>query len=95
MKKLIALSLIAVGFAACNNQAENKENADTLAVNVDSVVAPAITYTEGDVSRKDGKVVVYKNGEWAAIDKDLVLEDGTVVTVNGEAKSKDGKVYVI
>lgn len=98
MKKIFALAFIAVGFAACNNQADNKENADTMtmAVVTDTLPAkPVITYNEGDVSRRDGKVVVYKNGQWAPIEKDVTLEDGTTVTVKGEARSKDGKVYVI
>ena len=96
MKKLFALALIAVGFAACNNQADNTANADSLALVTDSVPpAPVITYTEGDVSRRDGKVVVYRNNEWAPVEKDVILDDGTVITVNGEARSKDGRVYVI
>lgn len=104
MKKLFALAFIAVGFAACNNDANDKDGVDTLAVNTttnetNNVVVqpqqPAITYTEGDVSRRDGKVVVYKGGQWAPVEKDVVLEDGTVVNVKGEAKNKEGKVYVM
>ena len=98
MKKLFAIAFLAVGFVACNNDAETKDNADTLVVDTDTTVVveqPVITYTEGDVSKKDGKVVVYEKGTWVPVQKDIVLEDGTVVTVSGEAKSKDGKVYVI
>lgn len=101
MKKLFALAFLAVGFAACNNEAENKDTPDTVAVAPDTTVvveqtpAPVITYTEGDISRRDGKTVVYQGGTWVPIEKDVVLEDGTVVTVKGEARNKAGKVYVI
>ena len=101
MKKLFALAFIAVGFAACNNEAGNKDNNDTLAVVTDTAVvveqtpAPTVTYTEGDISRRDGKVVVYRNNDWAPVDKDITLDDGTVVTTSGEARNKDGKVYRI
>lgn len=97
MKKLFAFALVAVGFAACNNAADKTDNADTLAVvtNDSTTVQTPVTYNEGDVSRRDGKTVIYTNGQWAPVEKDVTLDDGTVVTVNGEAKSKDGKVYVI
>lgn len=102
MKKLFALAFLAVGFAACNNNAENKDGDDTLAVVTDTAVVveqvpvpTQPTYTEGDVSRRDGKVVVYNNGNWVPVEKDIVLDDGTTVTAKGEAKNKEGKVYVI
>ncbi len=101
MKKLLAFAFIAVGFAACNNDANNNENADSLALTPDTAVAvettpaPTITYNEGDISRRDGRVSTYQNGNWVPVEKDVVLDDGTVVTVNGEARNKDGRVYVI
>jgi hypothetical protein len=39
--------------------------------------------------------MVYRNGTWVAADKDVTLDDGTVVTVKGEARNKDGRKVVI
>lgn len=97
MKRIFGIALIAAAsLAACNNDSKTSENADTTTVSADTTVsvAPTVTYSEGDVIMRDGKLMSYKNGDWVVVDKDVTLDNGTVVTTKGEVK-KDGKVVVL
>ncbi|RYZ22438.1 MAG: hypothetical protein EOO16_09130 [Chitinophagaceae bacterium] len=39
--------------------------------------------SEGDVSRSNGKVVVYRNGQWTSTTSDVRLDNGATVNSNG------------
>lgn len=87
MKKILAIAVFATVFTACNNEAENKTTAD------DTLKAKEVTTTytsaDGDLTWKESKLYIYKNGEWVLVEKDITLADGTVITVNGEVKKGD------
>ena len=107
MKKVFFLALGAAMFTACNEASNSNTPAGDSTVTTTSSNTPdstvqsqaietaqapaAITYTDGDVIKKDGKVVVYKNGEWVVVDKEIKLSNGVVVLPNGTVKGKDGK----
>jgi hypothetical protein len=54
--------------------------------NTSNAYAPA----EGDVTRRDGKVMVMRNGQWVAADKDVNMDNGVVVRRNGRV-TREGK----
>lgn len=94
MKKFILLAGIAASISACNN-----ESRDTTTVEADTIshtaTAPgAYTPADGDLTYRDGKVMVWKNNEWVETDKDVTLDDGTVVHRDGKVE-KDKKVVVL
>src|SRR5687768_7835408 len=95
MKKLFVLSIIGAAIlVSCNS--ENKEttstttNSDTTenAAAANNTYAPA----EGDVSYRNGKVMVWRNNDWVETDEDVTLNDGVVVRRNGEVKRGDDVV---
>ncbi|RYY41153.1 MAG: hypothetical protein EOO08_03340 [Chitinophagaceae bacterium] len=53
------------------------------------------TYTasEGDATRRDGKVLVYRSGKWVAIDRDQT-NDGVTITRSGSV-TRNGKTVEI
>jgi hypothetical protein len=95
MKKLFVLSIIgATILVSCNS--ENKETTSTT-VNSDTTenaAASSTTYapSEGDVSYRSGKVMVWRNNDWMETDEDVTLNDGVVVRRNGEVKRGDDVV---
>jgi len=80
MKNLLVL-VFALSFFACDtyNKQETTTKSDT------SSEKSAYEPKEGDVTRKDGKVMVWRNGEWKEADNDVTLDNGVVV-------KRDGKV---
>ncbi|SDD36768.1 DUF6799 domain-containing protein [Niabella drilacis] len=103
MKKTLGFVLGITLLAACNSsETQSSENtADSSAaalVTVDTnAVAPVetIRYNEGDVILKEGKVLVYTNGNWVVADKEVKLDNGIIITPDGTVKSKEGKVVVL
>ena len=93
MKKLFVLSIVgATALISCNS--ENKETTSTT-INSDTTENAAASNTttyapgEGDVSYRNGKVVVWRNNDWVETDEDVTLNDGVVVRRNGEVKRGD------
>ena len=93
MKKLFVLSIVgATVLISCNS--ENKETTSTT-INSDTTENAAASSTttyapgEGDVSYRNGKVVVWRNNDWVETDEDVTLNDGVVVRKNGEVKRGD------
>jgi hypothetical protein len=92
MKNLFVLSIIgATALVSCNS--ENKETTSTT-VNSDTTenaAAATTTYApaEGDVSYRNGRVMIWRNNEWVETDEDVTLNDGIVVKRNGEVKKGD------
>ncbi|MCP9749878.1 hypothetical protein EGI32_02705 [Ferruginibacter sp. HRS2-29] len=42
---------------------------------------------------KDGRLVVFKNGKESDMKEDVIFGNGTVVTMDGTVKTKEGKTY--
>ncbi|MBX2921369.1 MAG: hypothetical protein KF746_04180 [Chitinophagaceae bacterium] len=103
MKKALFLAALTAVFAACGNESKTESEGAT---GSDVTVTPAetnkdeapatVTYTaeEGDVMWKEGKLLVYKDGNWSVAEKDITLNDGTVISLKGDI-SKDGKTINI
>lgn len=87
MKKILGLVLVLAIFVACKNETKTTETT--------AVETPTVTYTEGDVIKKDGKVQVYKDGSWAVVEQDVTLDNGVVIKTTGEVVAKDGKIITL
>ncbi len=98
MKKLLLIAAIS-GFAcACNDGSKSSTSSnDTAAV----TPAPATTDTsaaantaalkDGLMTMKDGKMMIVKNGAWAAMDEAMTCSNGRKVSVDGEVSKGDKK----
>ncbi|HEX7755049.1 MAG TPA: DUF6799 domain-containing protein [Niabella sp.] len=103
MKKILGIAAITFAFAACNNAETTSTEASTdstaapqVVVDSNAVTPPAVQYTEGDIIKKeDGKVYVFSNGDWVVADKEIKLDNGTVIMPNGEVKNKEGKTITL
>lgn len=97
MKKILLIFGV-VGFVACNNDGNDSTtgttdtsttntNTNTTVVTDTNTTSTTTTTSysakDGDVSYRNGKVVVYRNNEWVASDNDVELEGGVVVRKNG------------
>lgn len=84
--------------ASCNQQGEMEPTQGIDRIVIDQTVLappPAINYSDGDLSRREGKMLIYKNGAWGTLEMDIQLEDSTTVTPKGQALSKDGLKFEI
>ena len=97
MKKLIILAFASIALAACSNNNDkdknnNNDGNQTMGTETRTETTTTTTYTasEGDVTRKDGKVLIMKNGVWVDIDDDVKLDNGVVIYRTGRA-TRDGK----
>ncbi|ULT42722.1 hypothetical protein KRR40_03845 [Niabella defluvii] len=93
MKKLLLAAAVASITVACNNEANHAEANDSVVTTTTPVDTLPVTetfsdYKEGDVIKKDGQLVVYTNGAWVPVEKDLVLDNGVTVKQNGEIVDK-------
>lgn len=106
MKRFFLAAGIAVfAFACTNDQAGTSTTNDstgttnTTTSNNNANAPGAYVAGDGDVSYRDGRVMVWRNNEWTASDEDVTLSDGTVVRRNGrvvrngeEVEIEDGTV---
>lgn len=94
MKQTIILACATViVMASCNNSTdttstttdttvtttEPNSTTTTTSTNTSAAYSPG----EGDVSYRNRKVVVYRNGTWVESEKDVTLDDGTIIRKNG------------
>ena len=95
MKKIFAIAIAVVSSTACNNIETSNDTRDsstnsatTTATPSDTTISASTTYTasDGDVTYRDKKVRVMKNGEWVDADKDVTLDNGVVVYRSGRVK---------
>ena len=81
----MAMMLCAIGYAQdtpvkkINQQPPVMESPKTQSQQPDQIVM------------KDGRLVVYKNGKQSDMKEDVLLGNGTVVTMDGTVKTKEGK----
>jgi hypothetical protein len=97
MKKVLGLAIVSLAVFACNDNQQssgiNKDTRDTSTImetpppaSTETVYVPA----EGDYTYKENKVMVMKDGKWVEVDKEVKLDNGTVIEQNGTVR-KDGK----
>ena len=82
MKKLFVLAIIGASLLACNENTDKTNKTDATS---HEAYAPA----DGDVSYRNGKVLVWRNNEWVDADDDVRLDNGVVVRRNGEVVRND------
>lgn len=93
MKKLLAIAMVSAWLAACNDgQTDNKpiESPGTNTPESQEPATPAYTPDNGDVSYREGKVMVWRNGEWKEADDKIKLDNGAIVHQDGRV-IRDGK----
>lgn len=89
MKKILVMAFVAATFVACDTGTADND-ADTTTVTTTSTTDnAAYAPSNGDVTRKDGKVLVYRNGQWVETNEEVRVGNDVVVTSNGRAV-KDG-----
>ena len=86
MKNIFLVAIVALMFS-CNSKTETTTKTDTSA---NAAYAPS----EGDVTKKNGEVMVWHDGEWRPADNDVYLDGGVVVNRRGEV-TKGDKVVVL
>jgi hypothetical protein len=95
MKKLLLIAAMAGSLWACNDGSKSSTTS------ADSAVAPAAadtttataksTLQDGLMTLKDGKMMVVKNGAWAAMDSSMTCTNGRKVDINGEVSKGNKK----
>lgn len=92
MKKFLILAVFSAFVFACNDSADNT----TVEGDTSDHAATSDRYSssEGDVSYRGGKLMVWRNNDWVEADDDVTLDNGVVVRRNGEVE-RDGKVVVL
>jgi hypothetical protein len=98
MKKILVLAFAATWLIACNDNEQgtiNEDTRDNSTVTEPAPTAPVATdnnvYTpaEGDVSYRERKVMVMRNGQWVEAEEDVKLDNGVVVYRTGKVKKDD------
>jgi hypothetical protein len=101
MKKLLLIAAIAGFTCACNDGSKSSTTSTDTATVTPATTAPATTDTsaaatapalkDGLMTMKDGKMMVVKNGAWAAMDAAVTCSNGRKVSVDGEVTKGDKK----
>ena len=99
MKKIFLITCIAGSLIACNNSGTDATDdtvldSDTTITTTATSATAVYTPVEGDVSYRDGKLMVWKGNDWVVADNDVTLDNGVVVYKNGEVK-KEGKTVTL
>ena len=95
MKKIIAIASAAILLAACNDNGTDNatiETTDTTSTMSTTTVSTSYTPAEGDVTYREKKVRVWKNGDWVDADDDVKLDNGVVVYRTGKVKKDDREI---
>lgn len=96
MKKIFGLAIVSMAFFACNDNESPSINEDTRDTSTTVIETPApatdnvYVPVDGDITYRDNKVHVMRNGAWVEADDDVKLDNGVVVYRTGKVK-KDGK----
>ena len=91
MKKLFVLATFGAFLISCNNESSVANDTKT---DTSTHAANAYTASEGDVTYRNGKVLVWRNNEWVEADDDVRFENGIVVKRNGEVVRNDEVVVL-
>lgn len=93
MKRILALAIAASTLYACGdveNDNATIEDRNEAPISSPSEETTVYTPVDGDVTYRDNKVHVWKDGEWKDADDEVKLDNGAVVYKDGHVK-KDGK----
>ena len=95
MKKILGIALITATFAACQDGQTTNDNLNS-APNNDNKTELTSEYKaqNGDVTFKDGKLLVMKNGEWKEADGEVKLDNGAVVYTDGRVVKDDKEITI-
>jgi predicted small secreted protein len=93
MKKILAMAVAAFTLTACNDGTDNAtvETRDTTTMTTTNN-ANAYAPSEGDVTYRNNRVLVMRNGEWVESNEDVTLDNGVVVRRNGRAVRNNQEV---
>jgi hypothetical protein len=88
MKKMLFIAGIATCMFACTNETKDsttgvKPDSANNTTNNTANVPATYTSSEGDVSYRNGKVMVWRNNQWVVADNDVTLDNGIIVRRNG------------
>ena len=98
MKKIFSFAMAVIALTACQtNTKTTTTEADgdtTSTVTTTTTTSDNTAYApaEGDVTRRDGKVMVMRNGVWVEADKEVTLDNDVVVYKNGKVKKQDREI---
>jgi hypothetical protein len=87
MKKILVIAGMAF-LISCND--EKNDSATT--TETETTTSTAYTASEGDVTYRGGKVMVYRNNSWVDADNDITVDNGIVVRRTGRVV-KDNDEY--
>jgi hypothetical protein len=87
MKNMFVFALMIATILSCNTNTSTTKQTETSS---HAAYAPS----EGDVTSRNGKVMVWKDGEWKEADTDVHLNGGIVVNRRGEVIRGD-KIVVL
>lgn len=86
MKKIFLMTGMAACLFACNN--ETQDSITTVktdsATNTGKTTTVVYTPTEGDVTYKNGTLMVWRSNSWVEADADVTLDNGIVVRRDGK-----------
>jgi predicted small secreted protein len=93
MKKILAMAVAAFTLTACNDGTDNAtvETRDTTTMTTTNT-ANAYAPSEGDVTYRNNRVLVMRNGEWVETNEDVTLDNGVLVRRNGRAVRNNQEV---
>jgi hypothetical protein len=90
MKKIFFLASIMACVYACNNDKTETTTIQTDTTTNTASAPSAYTPSEGDVTYRNTKVMVWRNNEWEETNEDVKLDNGVVVRSNGRViKDRD------
>ena len=85
MKKIFLTAFVAAALTACNSSGTNDNTATNTDSSNNTMMTSGTTYTpsEGDVTYRNGKLMVYRNNQWQETDKEQTVGNGIVIHTNG------------
>ncbi len=91
MKKIFLTACVAVALTACNSSGTNDNTTVSTDSTTNTMMASTTTYTpsEGDVTYRNDKLMVYKGNQWEEADNDQTVGNGVVVHTNGVVNQGD------
>lgn len=96
MKNLLFLTMVGLSLLSCKNGSSDTTTTTTTTTDTSAHPAQSGVYapSPGDATFKNGKLLVYRDGEWREADNDVTLDNGIIVKRNGEVVRGD-KVVVL
>jgi hypothetical protein len=94
MKKLFAIALVSAYLVGCDDNQADKSIGSPNTTNPENREPAPTAYkpADGDVTYRDGKLMVMRNGEWKEADDEVKLENGAVVYKDGRVVKDDKEI---